>query len=149
MNRRKPCTVNRLQRDANQLATAGSLQAHHFVLGLPYPAAAQSSSTKSMRIATETIKAALRAAVQLALIIASVIAIFEPSLRTPFLHQAIGFLFFVEVCASLYVDWKAGLLTSTPREIFERFRTTGRPRRRPLATLSMFMAFICIVVLNW
>ena len=99
--------------------------------------------------AVDTIKGALRTAIQLALVIASGVAIFEPSMRTPLLHQAIGLLFFAEASASLYVDWKAGLFSSTPRELYERFKTTGRPRRRPLATLSMFMGLICVVVISW
>jgi hypothetical protein len=90
-----------------------------------------------------------RLALQVALVVLSALAIFRPASRSDWLHGVVGLLFAVEASARFYSDWKAGLLTSTPRELYERFRTTGPIRRSPLASIALFMGFVAIIVLKW
>lgn len=102
-----------------------------------------------MPFAPQTVKRPIRVAIELALVATAAVAVFAPSMRTAHLHSAICLLFFVEMGASFYTDWKAGLLGCTPRQLFERFRESGVPRSRPLATLALFMGFIAVVAIRW
>jgi hypothetical protein len=76
-------------------------------------------------------------------------AIFFPEHRTGQLHLLVGVLFVAEAAVGFYQDWKSGLLHLTPRQIFERFRESGAPRKDPLGTLAFALGFIAIVVITW
>jgi hypothetical protein len=94
-------------------------------------------------------KGQARLTLQLSVVAIASYAIFFPEHRTRLLHLLIGALFVAEAGVSFYQDWKSGLLHLTPRQIFQRFRESGAPRKDPLGTLALALGFIAIVVITW
>jgi hypothetical protein len=90
-----------------------------------------------------------RFGLQVVLIATSAMAIFHSASRSARLHGLVGFLFAMEASARFYSDWKAGLLTSTPKQLYDRFRTTGPIRRSPLASIALFMGFVAVIIVKW
>jgi hypothetical protein len=83
------------------------------------------------------------------LVATSALAIFHPASRRAWVHGLVGFLFAIEASARFCSDWKAGLLTSTPKQLYDRFRTTGPIRRSPLASIALFMGFVAVIIVKW
>ena len=102
-----------------------------------------------MATISELAKSQLRVAIQIALAVTSAIAVFSPSLRTSTLHTVVGLLFIGEAGASIFVDWRAGLLSCSPSELYRKIKSGGRPRTKPLATLAWVLGFFAVVVIAW
>ncbi len=85
----------------------------------------------------------------LALIAFSAYAIFFPQHRSGMLQAVVGVLFLTETALFIYRDWKSGLLSSTPKQIYERFREVGPPKTPPIEILAFVMGFVAFIVISW
>jgi hypothetical protein len=84
----------------------------------------------------------LESVVELTLIVLSTAVILLEETRLPVVEFAVKSLWFVVGALSIYRAWRRGLLSATPKEMFDKVRNEGRPARRPLELPAFWLGLV-------
>ncbi len=85
------------------------------------------------------------ATLQIAIILAAIALTVMPQLRIPLIVQSFLALSFANCLMMVVGDWKTGLLSLTPRQLYERARTGEKFPRHTLG----FAAIVATTIAQW
>jgi hypothetical protein len=88
-------------------------------------------------------------ALDIAVIAIAVPFIFLPEIRNPTMKTIVWTIFMLHCGLSTYIAWKTGMLSKTPRQIYDTIRESGPPRRRRFEGIALFLGFVAFALGAW
>jgi hypothetical protein len=72
-----------------------------------------------------------------------------PEIRSPAMKTIVWTVFILHGGLSIYFEWKTGMLTKTPAQIYETLRRTGALKHRRFERLAFFLGIVAFAIAAW